>query len=92
MQNVFFYLPQILNGHPTFVCTRCAGIHRGLGVQVSKIKHLKLDKWDESHLHEIEEMGNAKVKMKYEQNVPIFYRKPRECDPQYVKNQSNQFS
>ncbi|KAK6640159.1 hypothetical protein RUM44_011845 [Polyplax serrata] len=78
---------QILNGHPTFVCTRCAGIHRGLGVQVSKIKHLKLDKWDESHLHEIEEMGNAKVKMKYEQNVPIFYRKPRECDPHILVEQ-----
>lgn len=65
-----------------FVCTRCAGIHRGLGVQVSKIKHLKLDKWEETHVRRMAEMGNLKVQSKYEEYVPTFYRKPKEFDPQ----------
>ncbi|KAF4518315.1 hypothetical protein B566_EDAN009103 [Ephemera danica] len=65
-----------------FVCTRCAGIHRSLGAHISKVKHLKLDRWEDSQVEHMKEVGNIKAKLKYEERVPPCYRRPVECDPQ----------
>lgn len=59
-----------------FICTRCAGIHRALGAHISKVKHLKLDRWEDSQVKHISEIGNFAAQQKYEELVPIFYRRP----------------
>ncbi|KAI9553247.1 hypothetical protein GHT06_021143 [Daphnia sinensis] len=70
-----------------FLCTQCAGIHRALGTHISKIKHLRLDKWEESQVKHLEEVGNIVAKRKYEERVPVCYRRPSENDPQILREQ-----
>lgn len=65
-----------------FICTRCAGIHRGMGAHISKVKHVKLDRWEDSQLGRMREVGNTTAKLKYEARVPVCYRRPVEGDPQ----------
>ena len=65
-----------------FICTRCAGVHRSMGVHVSKVKHLTLDRWEDSQVERMKEVGNINAKLKYEERVPSCYRRPKENDPQ----------
>lgn len=65
-----------------FVCTTCAGVHRGMGAHISKVKHLKLDRFEDSQLDRLKEIGNSTAKLKYEERVPPCYRRPNENDPQ----------
>uniref|UniRef100_A0A1B6CL23 Arf-GAP domain-containing protein n=2 Tax=Clastoptera arizonana TaxID=38151 RepID=A0A1B6CL23_9HEMI len=65
-----------------FICTRCAKIHKGMGAHISKVKHIKLDRWEDSQLERMKEVGNIVAKLKYESRVPVCYRRPQEDDPQ----------
>lgn len=53
-----------------------------MGAHISKVKHLKLDRFEESQLERVKEVGNTTAKMKYEERVPPCYRRPHENDPQ----------
>lgn len=68
-----------------FLCTRCAGVHRAMGAHISKVKHLKLDKWEDSQLERMKEVGNLKARLRYEPRVPLCYRRPCEDDSQWVQ-------
>lgn len=70
-----------------FICTQCAGIHRNLGAHISKIKHLRLDRWEDSQVKRMEEVGNVAARRKYEERVPVCYRRPAENDPQILREQ-----
>ncbi|KAJ9578517.1 hypothetical protein L9F63_005246 [Diploptera punctata] len=70
-----------------FVCTRCAGVHRGMGAHISKVKHLKLDRWEDSQLERMKEVGNTAARLRYEERVPPCYRRPVEDDPQVLIEQ-----
>ncbi|VDD91602.1 unnamed protein product [Enterobius vermicularis] len=60
-----------------FVCIRCAGIHRSIGVQVSKVKSVNLDSWTPEQVQSMRVMGNAKAKAVYEAELPRDYRRPQ---------------
>ncbi|XP_078255096.1 stromal membrane-associated protein 1 isoform X1 [Rhinoraja longicauda] len=60
-----------------FVCIRCAGIHRNLGVHISRVKSVNLDQWTPEQIQCMQDMGNTKAQLLYEANLPEHFRRPQ---------------
>ncbi|VDM38325.1 unnamed protein product [Toxocara canis] len=60
-----------------FLCIRCAGIHRNLGVHLTKVKSVNLDSWTAEQVQSMRVMGNAKAKAVYEAELPDHFRRPQ---------------
>ncbi|NP_001279839.1 arf-GAP with dual PH domain-containing protein 1-like precursor [Callorhinchus milii] len=62
-----------------FICTNCSGIHRNIP-DISKIKSLILDPWDDEQIQFMRQNGNEAARVKYEAHVPVYYYKPTYID------------
>lgn len=60
-----------------FLCIRCAGIHRNLGVHISKVKSVNLDSWTPEQVACLQQMGNSRGRAVYEANLPDNFRRPQ---------------
>lgn len=73
-----------------FLCLKCAGIHRNLGVDVTIIRSLQIDSWDDKQILFLKRGGNERFKEilksynispdssvanKYQSKAAEFYRK-----------------
>lgn len=53
-----------------------------MGAHISKVKHLKLDRWEDSQVTRVREVGNNAARLYYEERVPPCYRLPNQEAPQ----------
>nr|XP_040035169.1 stromal membrane-associated protein 1 isoform X5 [Gasterosteus aculeatus aculeatus] len=60
-----------------FMCIRCAGIHRNLGVHISRVKSVNLDQWTPEQIQSMVDMGNSRAKRLYEDHLPESFRRPQ---------------
>ncbi|PAV88383.1 hypothetical protein WR25_05977 [Diploscapter pachys] len=60
-----------------FICMRCAGLHRNMGVQISRVKSVNLDRWKDEEVLRVLAMGNKKAKRIYEFDLPENFQRPK---------------
>jgi len=52
------------------ICIACSGIHRNLGVHISRVKSLFLDNWKREELEALRDNGNVIGRAMYEASLP----------------------
>lgn len=70
-----------------FLCQECASIHRSLGVDISRIKSVRLDNWEDDQVKKMAEVGNDVVNAKYEEQLPPYYKRPTKEDVEVLRQQ-----
>ncbi|GAA0166249.1 hypothetical protein Leryth_015318 [Lithospermum erythrorhizon] len=61
-----------------FICIKCSGVHRSLGVHISKVLSVKLDDWTDEQVDTLMELGGNRVaNTNFETCLPKNIQKPK---------------
>ena len=79
----------------TFLCLKCAGIHRSYGLNISLIRSLQIDSWTDEQILYLSKGGNNRFKMnliefQIDQNIPNekkYKSKAADYYRKYLKNE-----
>ena len=52
-----------------FVCIRCSGIHRSMGVHISRVKSVDLDSWTDGQMQNMLRWGNSRANKYWEHKL-----------------------
>lgn len=63
-----------------FLCIRCSGLHRQVGVHISKVRSCTMDLWEVEEIHFMRSAGNLRAKEVFEFKLPGNFGKPSESE------------